>query len=191
MKGEYQPVRAGIRMRGGQVRSLPVLRHSDEQAEILWVAICDDELIQVVGRGRGVNRIADNPLEVQILADVALPQVYDTIGTWDLERPDLVQRMLLAGVAVDSPTNATTLHPGLFANAEQAKKAFERIGFKGQNPLKTSCREMSLKSARYRRPGRGQSWHRAWWVEGDGRDVRGKLEDALGCLVGWTLEQGG
>lgn len=187
-KGRYRRELSGIRMSTGLVRGMAVLRHEDELTETLRAAICDDELIQVVGRGRGVNRTADNPLEVHVLADVALPLVCNRLSPWDLERPDFVQKMLLAGIAVDSPTDAVALHPELFANAEQAKKALGRGAFKGQTPMNTSYREMSLKSAAYRRAGRGRGWQRVWWIDGDGSSIRDRLEVALGALTEWRLE---
>jgi hypothetical protein len=66
-------------------------------------AICDDEIIQAIGRGRGINRKAGNPLEVHVLADVALPLAHHAVQRWDDGVPDLMQRMLLDGIAVDSP----------------------------------------------------------------------------------------
>jgi hypothetical protein len=80
-------------------------------------------------------------------ADIALPLVHDRVLAWETVVPDIVQRMLLAGIAVDSPADAWLLHPGLFANEKQAQKALERAGFKRQNPLSNTYREMSLKSA--------------------------------------------
>ena len=77
----------------------------------LRAAICEDEVFQAIGRGRGVNRTAENPLEVHVLADVALPLVHDQVLAWETVAPDLVQRMLLAGIAVDSPADAAVLHP--------------------------------------------------------------------------------
>ena len=165
-QGRYRRDLAGLRMQSGQPRGLAVLRHEDDRAETLRSAICDDELIQVVGRGRGVNRTAANPLEVHVLADVALPLTCDRLTTWDVERPDIFQQMLLNGLAVDSPADAAVLHPGLFGNANEAKLAFSRSVFKGQNPIDTSYREMTLKSAAYRRAGRGRGWQRAWWIAG-------------------------
>ena len=53
-----------------------------------------------------MNRSAKDPLEVHVLADVALPLVYDLLTTSDVECLDVLQQMLLAGVAVDSPTDA-------------------------------------------------------------------------------------
>ena len=182
-------------------------------------SICDAELIQAIGRGRGVNRTDADPLEVHVLADVALAlvrglplagQLYWQLirrlmsmtfsirltaepkdpnqpltVPWELVAPDIVQRMLLAGVAVDSPKDAATLHSALFSSVEQAEKAFERARFARQNPIRNLYREMSVKSASYRRGGRGRSWQRAWWIDGDQEDARSALEAALGALVEW------
>ncbi len=187
-KGRYRRDRSSIWMSSGLVRGLSVLRHDDELTETLRAAICDDELIQVVGRGRGVNRSAGDPLEVHVLCDVILPLICNRLTAWELERPDVLQQMLLAGVAVDSPADAVTLHPQLFKNGRQAKMAFERGGFKAQNPIYTSYREMTLKSAAYRRAGRGRAWQRAWWIKGEGATVQRHLEAVLGDLAEWRPE---
>lgn len=103
-------------------------------------------------------------------------------------RLPIFQQMLLNGVAVDSPTDAAALHPDLFENLEQTKKAFQRSAFKGQTPMNTSYREMSLKSAAYRRTGRGRSWQRAWWIGDDDGVVRDRLHTVLGHLAEWRPE---
>lgn len=155
---------------------------------MLRAAVCDDEVVQAIGRGRGVNRTAETPLQVHILADLALPLVHDRVTSWDLEAPDLWQQMLLDGVAVDSPGDAAALHPGLLRNGQQAKMAFEREGFKAQTPMSTSYRDLCLKSARYRRSGRGRSWQRACWLDASEEAVREELEDRLGPMAGWQPE---
>ena len=182
--GGYVTEMRGVRMRDGSSRAVRGRVHADDKAELLRAAICDDEVIQAIGRGRGVNRTADDPLEVHVLADVALPLVHDEIIAWGAVAPDIVQRMLLVGVAVDSPADAARLHPTLFANEKQAQKAFERAGFKRQNPMDNTYRGMSLKSAAYRRGGRGRSWQRAWWIDGPADAVLGTLEKALGSAGG-------
>lgn len=184
-KPGYATKRAGLTMRDGSQRVVRCIRHRDDAAEVLRAAISDDELVQAIGRGRGVNRTADNPLEVHVLADVALPIVHDRVTTWEVEVPDVFQRMLLAEVAVDSPADAAALHPDLLSDEKQAQKLFERSGFKRQNPNRDTYREMSLKSAAYRRPGRGCGWQWVWWVGGDASDVRQVLEHALGPLAGF------
>ena len=147
------------------------------------MAVSDD----AVGRGRGVNRTAATPLDVHILADVALPLVHDTVSAWELVAPDVFQKMLLAGVAVDSPADAVALHPDQFGTANQAKLVFQRAGFKGQTSYKDPIREMTLKSAAYRRPGRGRGWQQAWWLDAlvSEDQARRLVEASIGPLAGW------
>jgi Bifunctional DNA primase/polymerase, N-terminal len=186
-QGRYQKDTSAVHMRDGWIATVKTLTHADVDAETLRAAICDDEVIQAIGRGRGVNRTAGNPLEVQVLADVALPLIHDRVVPWESLVPDVLQKMLLAGVAVDSPTDAAALHPGMFKSANEAKLAFARAGFKGQNPIGTTYREMTLKSARYLRGGRGRSWQWVWWIVGSAGDARKTLEVNLGSLAEWTL----
>jgi hypothetical protein len=144
-------------------------------------------LIQVIGRGRGVNRTAQNPLDVHIPADVALPLIHDRIVPWDSIQPGIFERMLLASLAVDSPLDALALYPDMFNSLEQAKSAFRRGLFKGQAPY-LHTRDLTLKSAQYRRPGHGRSWQRVWWVAGDGATVQQHLDAVLGSLAEWRPE---
>lgn len=188
--GTYRAETVGVRMRGGSARAVRVIRHSEETAEALRAAICDDELIQAIGRGRGVNHTAGNPLEVHVLADVALPLVHDRVTTWDMEAPDLIQRMLLVGIAVDSPADAAALHPGMFGNGHQAKMAFERAAFKAQIPIRDTYRGMCLKSARYRRSGRGRSWQTACWIDGTAEETHAQLGRVLAPLAEWRPNDG-
>lgn len=183
--GGYGEVLRGVLMRDGSRRVMVVREHQDPRAEEVRAAVCDDEIIQAIGRGRGVNRTAGTPLHVHLLADVALPMIHDQVVAWEMTCPDIFQRMLLDGLAVDSPSDATALHPDLFANAEQAKKAFQRGAFGGQIPIENTYRDLSLKSAHYRRVGRGRSWQRVWWMDDRQFEARRSLEKALGDLDGW------
>ena len=183
--GRYRSGIRSILMRDGSSRGVKVVAHEDSRAELLRAAICDDEVLQAVGRGRGVNRTAADPLEVHILANVALPLVHDELQDWSMVCPDIVQRMLLAGLAVDSPADAALLHPKLFPNVERAKKAFQRGAFGGHFPIRNIYREMSLKSGAYRKGGKGRSWQRAWWIDGTSGQARALLEAAVGPLAEW------
>lgn len=183
--GGYTQVRRGVRLRDGSIRPVRMHAHEAPNAELLRAAICNDELLQAIGRGRGVNRTAADPLEVHLLADVAVPMLHDRVSNWEMEKPTVLLRMLLAGIAVDSPTDAVALHPDLFNSAEQARKAFDRSGFGGHFPHRDPLWDLSAKSAAYRRPGRGCSWRRAYWLDGDSDAARLALEAALGPLAEW------
>jgi Bifunctional DNA primase/polymerase, N-terminal len=184
--GRYQAVPVGVNLESGRTGAISAIRHSDAAAEVMRAAICDDEVMQALGRGRGINRGADDPLEVHQLADVVLPIAYDRIMPWDRVRPDIVQEMLLAGLAVDSPADAAALHPALFASGAAADSAFRRSGFNRQNPIGNSYREMTVKSARYRRAGRGRGWQQVWWIEGSADTALERLLAAVGPLEGWV-----
>ncbi|WP_054006380.1 bifunctional DNA primase/polymerase [Cypionkella psychrotolerans] len=186
--GKYQTSAVGILTETGRKLSGQAIRHTDPAAEILRAAICDDEVMQAMGRGRGINRTDATPLEVHLMAHVVLPLAYDRVMAWEMVCPDIVQRMLLCGMAVDSPADAAMLHPGLFSGQEQAKKAFQRGAFKGHFPIRGTYREMSLKSAAYRRSGRGRGWQRAWWVNGSADERRAQVEAALGALAEWVSD---
>lgn len=182
--GRYRRALKGVAMRAGPVHGVRVTVHADEQAELLRAAICDDEVIQAIGRGRGVNRSAVNPLEVHVLADLALPLPHDRLSCWEIEVPDILQQMLLAGIAVDSPAHAAIIHPQLFSSVEQAKSSFRRAT-QGQNPIRDIYREMTLSSAAYRRAGVGPRWQKAYWIAGTPTDAKAALERAIGPLAQW------
>ena len=184
LEGGYGWSTEGVRMRNGSVRAVRVMRHEEVFSETIRAAICDDEVIQCIGRGRGVNRAAENPLEVHVLADVALPLVHASVVDWETVQPDMLQRMLLSGLAVDSPADATHLYPEMLGSEKRAQKLFEREGFKRQIPYEI-YRGMSLKSATYRRSGRGRSWQSAYWIDGACRDPRTTLQTALGEPLCW------
>jgi len=187
--GKYRSAPKGVRMRDGSCRTVRVVEHEDELGELIRAAICDDEVIQGVGRGRGINRTADTPLEVHLLCDLALPLVHDSVTSWEVVQPNIVRQMLLAGVAVDSPADAARLHPQLLKNEKAAQKAFERASFKRQIPIRILYRGMSLKSAAYKRGGRGCGWQTAYWLDTD-LDARAMLEAAVGPVAEWIPQQG-
>ena len=55
-----------IRLAGGRTHAVPGEVHADPTAEAIRWSICEAELIQAMGRGRGVNRTAENPLQIDL-----------------------------------------------------------------------------------------------------------------------------
>ena len=62
--------------------------HADPTAEAIRWSICEAELIQAMGRGRGVNRTAENPLQIDLLTDVVLPVTVDELDRLVRTLPD-------------------------------------------------------------------------------------------------------
>ena len=133
--GQYTRHDVGIWTETDRKAVIRAIRHEEVGAEILRAAICDDEVMQSLGRGRGVNRTAANPLEVHVLADVVLPIAYERVQAWQVVCPDIVQEMLLGGIEADSPADAARMHPDLFGSVDAADCAFRRVGFNRQNPI--------------------------------------------------------
>ena len=77
------------------------MRHPDPIAEKIRNRICEAEVMQAIGRGRGVNRTADRPLEVIVLSDAVLPVPVDRFASQDeVLRTSANDEMLaLGGVA--------------------------------------------------------------------------------------------
>jgi putative DNA primase/helicase len=69
----YERVIRSIRLKGGAGQGVECDKHPDPVAEAIRWQICEGELLQAIGRGRGVNRTAATPLVIDILATWSCP----------------------------------------------------------------------------------------------------------------------
>ncbi|MBV8520697.1 MAG: hypothetical protein JOY71_00950, partial [Acetobacteraceae bacterium] len=129
LKDWYPRACTGREMANGAPMEAEADRHPDPIAEGIRWQICEGELVQIIGRGRGVNRTAADPVEALVLTDVPLPLPIDgTLSQADLA-PAPAELMLAAGgIAFENPGDAVTAYPGLWASRETAKKALG-LGF--------------------------------------------------------------
>jgi putative DNA primase/helicase len=104
-------------------------RHPDPIAEALRWSICEAELIQSIGRGRGVNRTASTPLQVDLLTNVPLPFAIDEAGLFQHFEPALFDLMAARGLVVPDmgkhgawPMVAAAL-PDIFKTDQAARDA--------------------------------------------------------------------
>lgn len=95
--------------RKGNTITLTREHHPHPLAEAARAAICEDELVQVIGRCRGVNRTETDPVVVHVLADLPLPVPMDEFRTW--ERPGMDAAMLAEGCWTASAEDAARLWP--------------------------------------------------------------------------------
>ena len=141
-------------------------RHPDSVAEAIRWTICEGELLQIIGRARAVNRGPDDPVDVVIFCDVALPlRVNVALTAADVE-PSPTDRMLAAGgVALQNPTAAAAAYPALWRTREAAKSALSRARL-GANWNKKSTFQnapnLSLRRVQYQLTGAGQKPAVAW-----------------------------
>lgn len=102
-------------------------RHPDPICEAIRWQVCEGELVQIIGRGRGVNRTEADPLDVLVLTDTPLPTpVTATMQAADLA-PSPDDLMLAAGgVVLENAADAAATYPHLWATRNAAKFALYR-----------------------------------------------------------------
>ena len=138
--GDHVPTIGGDWYPGGDVRRL--LRTSDgvqslhdeaechpnALAEQILESIVVDQVIQAMGRGRGVNRGPDNPVDVHVWSDVPLPLPIDTfVDAYDILNPSIGERQLARnGIAFGSATDVAKAFPDLCSSRAAPRKAMRR-----------------------------------------------------------------
>jgi hypothetical protein len=126
--GYYPPVYVPLT---GAEKSVRSERHPDPLAEVMRRGVCEDELIQAIGRGRAVNRTADTSLQVDIVNKVPLPDIeIDEVVEWDDAQPDpcdvIAGRfgLILSAASTKGTANVVAaLLPDLFDTPNAAKQA--------------------------------------------------------------------
>ena len=124
----YPTVERRIRLAGDRTAPLAMEEHSDPIAEAVRWSICEGELIQAIGRGRGVNRTAETVLEIDLLTDVVLPVTVDALVAWSDLRPTRRDLMALSGIVLDNAADMAACFPELWPTHEAAKKDGQRKG---------------------------------------------------------------
>jgi hypothetical protein len=82
--GQFYPkAETGRLMSDGTGRRVLAYQHPDQFVEAVRFASCEGELVQAVGRGRGVQRTADMPLDILLLTNVPLPLPIHKTVDWE------------------------------------------------------------------------------------------------------------
>ena len=99
--------------------------HPNALAEQILESIIVDQVIQAIGRGRGVNRGPDNPVDVHVWSDVPLPLPIDAlVDAYDILNPSVAERQLARnGIAFGSAADVAKACPDLCSSREAPQKA--------------------------------------------------------------------
>jgi len=125
--GGYELATVPLVMRDGSQQSVETWRHADPVAEAIRAAICEGELVQALGRARGVNRTEADPVHILILAAAPLPVPIDATATWAELAPSGADLMLAeGGAAFEDAADAAAAYPVLWRSPDAARKAFQR-----------------------------------------------------------------
>ncbi len=118
----YPMVERRVRLAGDRSAPLAMEAHADPIAEAVRWSICEGELIQAMGRGRGVNRTAATPLEIDLLTDVVLPVTVDAVVPWSDLRPTRRDLMALSGIVLENAADMAACFPELWSTAAAARQ---------------------------------------------------------------------
>ena len=100
-------------------------RHLDPIAEQCRARIAEGEVMQAIGRGRGVNRHEGSPLDVFVLTDVALPvPVHSFIPDDAIFKPTIEEQQLaMGGIAFEDASAAYEAYPRIWKSAGATREA--------------------------------------------------------------------
>jgi len=118
----YPMVDRHVRLADRRTVPLAMEAHIDPIAEAVRWSICEGELIQAIGRGRGVNRTAATALEIDLLTDVVLPVTVDSLVPWSDLRPTRRDLMALRGIVLENAADMTACFPDLWPSAQAARQ---------------------------------------------------------------------
>jgi Type III restriction enzyme, res subunit len=95
-------------------------QHPDPFVEAVRWQIHEGELMQAIGRARGINRTDETPLDIDLLFDSCIPVDVDEVLAW--EPPSLLIETAAEGVMLTSPTDMVKLWPELWSHRKAAQR---------------------------------------------------------------------
>jgi hypothetical protein len=168
-----------LRAKDGSPMSVEADRHPDQLAEAVRASIAEGELIQAIGRARGLNRTAENPVEVVLLTNVPVPGlVIDELRQW--EGPSIDDEIFARfGAVVESAGDAATIAEMTLDQVKMRRKRMGSLPYKsllyGNDP--------NLRRVTYQLAGPGRSRQIGVCDPRRIPDFRAWLTERLGALV--------
>jgi putative DNA primase/helicase len=180
-----------IRLADGRTSPLSAEAHSDPIAEAMRWSICEGELIQAIGRGRGVNRTADTVLEIDLLTDVVLPVTVNALVPWSDLRPTRRDLMALTGIVLENAADMAACFSDLWPSVDAAKKDGQRNGTNGYyRDLDNSRMSPSSAEVAYRPTGPGHRCRAARVDLARIPDPEAWLTNRIGPLASFDIRTG-
>jgi putative DNA primase/helicase len=189
----WYPVAATAReLTNGKWCTAQADRHPHSIAEAMRWHVTEGELIQIIGRARGADRQATNPVDVLAMVNTVIPIPVERVIAADTLAPSVVDKMLAAGgAALMNPADAADCYPNLWPTHEGARTAWKRgtlVHLLIDKYLSRDEPKIALLTpATYQRTGRGQRSTVAWFDPALVPDPREWLEARLGLLAAFHL----
>ncbi|MFN6999583.1 MAG: hypothetical protein ACK4ST_06070 [Elioraea tepidiphila] len=183
----YGRVERRLALADGGVHATTGEEHADPTAEALRWTICEGELVQAVGRGRGVNRTPERPLEIDLLTDVVLPVAVHEVLAWEEVQPSRHDIMAAAGVELENAADMARCFPELWPSHDAARQDGRSVRNCYYRDLHNSRSSHSSSVVSYRPAGPGQKDRQARFDLELVPDPRGWLETRLGTLAHFEM----
>ena len=174
------------------------LFYADPALDLVHRAVTEAEVVQAIGRARGVQRksAADSVVVWLFVSDISLPVKVDEVVRWEEIEPDIFDEMEAEGLVLESASDILKVMPQLVRDDENKivadstvrqwlRRARDRRGISVTLPYMKSNRGMSRKwtRVRYRPAGRGQQTRTAMFASERLATLRSTLENALGMSL--------
>ena len=184
--GWYKVEMATVRAKDGSTVTLTRERHLDGLPDAIRASICEDQLIQAMGRGRGVNRTSDTPLDVEIWGDCEPPVEVDSFRQYQRMTKDA--EAMAAGVWTESASDLSKLWQEL--GSEEAIKAERKRTGSDSNSIYYWKVTLSsdgdfpahLRRGEYQRQATGAKSKKVVWDDRAHRDVLAFLSEKVGPI---------
>jgi len=190
--GWYPASTTTIRAKDGTLITVETDCHPHRVAEEVRASICEDQLLQISGRGRAVNRTAADPLLTIVLGNIHFTEV-EELRSW--QGASIEDEMLAAGGVC-------------LENTEDAARAFPTLGSAASIKMKRSRQNIQtvtstyknliigdrypLQIAEYQKGGARQKWYSAVFDPRLVPNIEAWLTERLGplkhCLVAHETE---
>ena len=127
LEGWYERADAVREMVDGSTVQADADRHPHPIAEMIRWQIAEGQVVQILGRPRGVRRTAANPVHILALTDVPLPMpVAGLLDAADLTPGPADHMMAAGGVVLGNARHAWTAYPSLWPSHNAADLAIRR-----------------------------------------------------------------
>lgn len=124
----YDRATGGVRLPDGSGTAVDVYRHPDALAEAIRWQKYEANILQVCGRGRGVNRDDVRPLHIEIMADVVLPLTVNEVVPWSTLLLGKRSVMSIAGVILENAADMSRAFPTVWKDTKAAQNYKIRNG---------------------------------------------------------------
>ncbi|WP_018259944.1 hypothetical protein [Methylobacterium sp. WSM2598] len=171
-----------LRLAGGGFVGVECAMHPNRVAEMFRALICDAEVLQAIGRARGVNRTEGEPLNIDILADLCLPIIFDEVVYW--EPPEADTEMLADGVVLTSPSDMSRAWPNVWKDNQSAKD-WMHVRKPSQDDLISAITKKVPRVLlfKYQHQGARQKWRCGAYDPAVVKDIRAWLETRVGPMA--------